>query len=99
MGPWGIRGRRDVERCTATARVITIYEGTSEVQRMIIARGAAGSAGTKQKGCGELGFVLLRSSSLRYSHAYSASLRHILSFSRSKVNRVRKRSETSGDSG
>ena len=33
-----IRGRAEVERMYRDARVISIYEGTSEVQRMIIAR-------------------------------------------------------------
>jgi alkylation response protein AidB-like acyl-CoA dehydrogenase len=34
----GYSRETDVERMYRDARVITIYEGTSEVQRMIIAR-------------------------------------------------------------
>jgi len=37
-GSVGYSGETDVERMYRDARVITIYEGTSEVQRMIIAR-------------------------------------------------------------
>jgi alkylation response protein AidB-like acyl-CoA dehydrogenase len=37
-GSQGYSRESDVERMYRDARVITIYEGTSEVQRMIIAR-------------------------------------------------------------
>ena len=37
-GSLGYSRETDVERMYRDARVITIYEGTSEVQRMIIAR-------------------------------------------------------------
>jgi alkylation response protein AidB-like acyl-CoA dehydrogenase len=37
-GSVGYSRETDVERMYRDARVITIYEGTSEVQRMIIAR-------------------------------------------------------------
>jgi alkylation response protein AidB-like acyl-CoA dehydrogenase len=46
-GAVGYSRETDVERMYRDARVITIYEGTSEVQRMIIARELLG-AGTKQ---------------------------------------------------
>ena len=47
-GAVGYSRETDVERMYRDARVITIYEGTSEVQRMIIARELLGSGG-KQK--------------------------------------------------
>jgi butyryl-CoA dehydrogenase len=47
-GSSGYSREIDVERMYRDARVITIYEGTSEVQRMIIARELLGEAG-KQK--------------------------------------------------
>jgi butyryl-CoA dehydrogenase len=43
-GSVGYSRETDVERMYRDARVITIYEGTSEVQRMIIARGLLGKA-------------------------------------------------------
>jgi alkylation response protein AidB-like acyl-CoA dehydrogenase len=46
-GSVGYSRETDVERMYRDARVITIYEGTSEVQRMIIARGLLGE-GVKQ---------------------------------------------------
>jgi butyryl-CoA dehydrogenase len=48
-GSSGYSRETDVERMYRDARVITIYEGTSEVQRMIIARELLGAPG-KQKG-------------------------------------------------
>ena len=42
-GSVGYSRETDVERMYRDARVITIYEGTSEVQRMIIARELLGS--------------------------------------------------------
>jgi alkylation response protein AidB-like acyl-CoA dehydrogenase len=39
----GYSRETDVERMYRDARVITIYEGTSEVQRMIIARELLGA--------------------------------------------------------
>jgi butyryl-CoA dehydrogenase len=47
-GAVGYSRETDVERMYRDARVITIYEGTSEVQRMIIARELLGEGG-KQK--------------------------------------------------
>ena len=47
-GSVGYSRETDVERMYRDARVITIYEGTSEVQRMIIARELLGE-GAKQK--------------------------------------------------
>jgi alkylation response protein AidB-like acyl-CoA dehydrogenase len=47
-GAVGYSRETDVERMYRDARVITIYEGTSEVQRMIIARELLGAPG-KQK--------------------------------------------------
>jgi len=47
-GSVGYSRETDVERMYRDARVITIYEGTSEVQRMIIARELLGE-GSKQK--------------------------------------------------
>jgi len=47
-GSAGYSRETDVERMYRDARVITIYEGTSEVQRMIIARDLLG-APEKQK--------------------------------------------------
>jgi butyryl-CoA dehydrogenase len=47
-GSVGYSRETDVERMYRDARVITIYEGTSEVQRMIIARELLGE-GVKQK--------------------------------------------------
>jgi len=47
-GSVGYSRETDVERMYRDARVITIYEGTSEVQRMIIARELLGEGG-KQK--------------------------------------------------
>jgi butyryl-CoA dehydrogenase len=47
-GSLGYSRETDVERMYRDARVITIYEGTSEVQRMIIARELLGE-GAKQK--------------------------------------------------
>ncbi len=44
-GAVGYSRETDVERMYRDARVITIYEGTSEVQRMIIARELLGSGG------------------------------------------------------
>jgi alkylation response protein AidB-like acyl-CoA dehydrogenase len=44
----GYSRETDVERMYRDARVLTIYEGTSEVQRMIIARELLG-APEKQK--------------------------------------------------
>ena len=44
-GSAGYSRETDVERMYRDARVITIYEGTSEVQRMIIARELLGKAG------------------------------------------------------
>ena len=41
-GSVGYSRETDVERMYRDARVITIYEGTSEVQRMIIARDLLG---------------------------------------------------------
>ena len=43
-GSVGYSRETDVERMYRDARVITIYEGTSEVQRMIIARELLGKA-------------------------------------------------------
>jgi alkylation response protein AidB-like acyl-CoA dehydrogenase len=43
-GSAGYSRETDVERMYRDARVITIYEGTSEVQRMIIARELLGKA-------------------------------------------------------
>ena len=45
-GSLGYSRESDVERMYRDARVITIYEGTSEIQRMIIARDLLASAGT-----------------------------------------------------
>ncbi len=47
-GSAGYSRETDVERMYRDARVLTIYEGTSEVQRMIIARDLLG-APEKQK--------------------------------------------------
>jgi alkylation response protein AidB-like acyl-CoA dehydrogenase len=44
-GSQGYSRESDVERMYRDARVITIYEGTSEIQRMIIARDLLGNAG------------------------------------------------------
>ena len=46
-GSVGYSRETDVERMYRDARVITIYEGTSEVQRMIIARELLGKAELK----------------------------------------------------
>ena len=43
-GSLGYSRESDVERMYRDARVITIYEGTSEIQRMIIARDLLGHA-------------------------------------------------------
>jgi alkylation response protein AidB-like acyl-CoA dehydrogenase len=43
-GSLGYSRECDVERMYRDARVITIYEGTSEIQRMIIARDLLSSA-------------------------------------------------------
>ena len=51
-GSQGYSRESDVERMYRDARVITIYEGTSEIQRMIIARDLlqpAGGVTTTQK--------------------------------------------------
>jgi alkylation response protein AidB-like acyl-CoA dehydrogenase len=45
-GSTGYSRESDVERMYRDARVISIYEGTSEIQRMIIARDLLSSAGT-----------------------------------------------------
>ena len=42
-GSQGYSRESEVERMYRDARVITIYEGTSEVQRMIIARDILGA--------------------------------------------------------
>ena len=47
-GDVGYSRETDVERMYRDARVITIYEGTSEVQRMIIARELLGAGSGKQ---------------------------------------------------
>ncbi len=44
-GSSGYSRESDVERMYRDARVITIYEGTSEIQRMIIARDLLAQAG------------------------------------------------------
>jgi alkylation response protein AidB-like acyl-CoA dehydrogenase len=44
-GSMGYSRESDVERMYRDARVITIYEGTSEIQRMIVARDLLSSAG------------------------------------------------------
>ena len=44
-GSQGYSRESDVERMYRDARVITIYEGTSEIQRMIIARDLLGNTG------------------------------------------------------
>ncbi len=44
-GSMGYSRESDVERMYRDARVITIYEGTSEIQRMIIARDLLGASG------------------------------------------------------
>ena len=46
-GSSGYSRELDVERMYRDARVITIYEGTSEIQRMIIARELLGTPGTR----------------------------------------------------
>src|SRR4029077_6661769 len=48
-GSVGYSGETDVERMYRDARVITIYEGTSEVQRMIIARDLLEKSGRAQE--------------------------------------------------
>jgi hypothetical protein len=40
-GGYGFSSEYPVERLFRDARVVTIYEGTSEVQRMVIARALA----------------------------------------------------------
>jgi alkylation response protein AidB-like acyl-CoA dehydrogenase len=47
-GSVGYSRETDVERMYRDARVITIYEGTSEIQRMLIARDLLGSIGGRQ---------------------------------------------------
>ncbi|HYL09829.1 MAG TPA: acyl-CoA dehydrogenase family protein, partial [Candidatus Acidoferrales bacterium] len=44
-GSAGYSRESDVERMYRDARVITIYEGTSEIQRMVIARDLLAQAG------------------------------------------------------
>ena len=44
-GSTGYSRETDVERYYRDARVLTIYEGTSEMQRLIIARDLLGSNG------------------------------------------------------
>lgn len=48
-GSVGYSRETDVERMYRDARVISIYEGTSEIQRMIIARDLLGAAGDLEK--------------------------------------------------
>jgi alkylation response protein AidB-like acyl-CoA dehydrogenase len=48
-GSVGYSRESDVERMYRDARVITIYEGTSEVQRMIIARDLLEKSGKAQE--------------------------------------------------
>jgi butyryl-CoA dehydrogenase len=50
-GSTGYSRESDVERMYRDARVISIYEGTSEIQRMIIARDLLSSAGVHAGGC------------------------------------------------
>ncbi len=47
-GSSGYSRESDVERMYRDARVITIYEGTSEIQRTIIARELLGKPGEAQ---------------------------------------------------
>ena len=48
-GSVGYSRETDVERMYRDARVISIYEGTSEIQRMIIARDLLGQAATREE--------------------------------------------------
>jgi alkylation response protein AidB-like acyl-CoA dehydrogenase len=44
LGPYGDRVDLGVERCLRDSKVTQIYDGTNEVQRMLIARDTAGKA-------------------------------------------------------
>jgi alkylation response protein AidB-like acyl-CoA dehydrogenase len=45
LGPYGDLADLGVERCLRDAKVTQIYDGTNEVQRLLIARDTARNAG------------------------------------------------------